>query len=1269
MRLIARLLRWFVGIAAVLLVLAFVAILTIIHTDQFHEFLRVRIVGYLNQNYRGHFSIGKVEGSILGTLTLRDVSLALDDSQVLSVPVLQTDYTLIPLLRSRLSIIVLSAEAPKLQLARAGNGEWNIVSIFTPRNPQPPAQKSSFAIRIDRLALDRGDITIVQSDAKTYRLQDARLEGRLTIDAPGISIDLTQLGARISGPGFPETILQGEVSARDVGNRGGSVGVRQLSLKTQNSALSVNGGITDLGKKSIDATVTIDRLAAADVNAAVPQAGLAQDVSGTLKVAGDSLAALRIEAAIVAGQAHLNAHATADLTAKEPIYSSDAELKSLNLSQLLSAINGRVVPDGVINGTLHASGRGSDIAGISARAVLQDHGVAANGLTVGDLAVTAGFDQRIATIDATVANGKGSARLEGKVDTAGEMSYQLRLAVKQLELNRAASSLRIPPDNLTLDASVDGAGVNPSTMRARALVSIQRSVIGPATIDSGQIDAQISGGVVRIANARIKSQQSTVSVRGEIALTQDQRGKLHYLADVQSLAPWLTLTGHQGAGSVNLVGDASGNLHRLRVSGSAKLAALHYEKYSVNSGRLTYDLDGLPTINAIRGQLTIAFGEVQSAIEIKSIAAQIRLQPGKAGAELAGITLNVHQDATRAGELAADVSYQPRRIGATLTRLSLATDAGKWRLHAPAAIVRENGKLSIRGFRLESNDQLVSLDGVIADRGEQNVSAQVQRFRLSTLSALMPKEPRLEGVLSAQIRLRGSAAAPAITLASTMNNLQVEGVHYQSTSANVDYAANRAALAIALQQDAAHRLDANGVLPLRLSWDRGFQYAIVGDIDLKAKSNGLDLAFLEAFGGGSVTQVAGTLTLELAARGPLQRPQPSGYVALSGAQAFIKPLGIKVENGTARVALAPDEIRLENLSASAKDGRLTGSGAIGLAGTMPQQTNLKIAFDKWPAIDTAEYQATIAGQIGCSGPIDALQVKGRTDVLYGLIRPDLDLLEGGSAKPDHTIKVSTSWEPPPPQPHHEKKKSGSFTMPGFKSTALSLDLVIHRDTWIKTAEGAVELQGKVRIYKPSQGNVVLSGAIDTVRGNLSVAGKNFTISRGQITFTGGQDIDPSLDLAADYTAPGYTITASITGTAKKPALTLSSNPTLTQADILAVLMFGKPANQLSSGEQSGLQQQALSMAGGYAAAQVGQSIAEALGLESLGIDMSQTGAIGFGNYLTQNVYVSATQSTTGTPGRGASITYYLTPHLELNTSASTNSSVGNQIELNWKKEY
>ncbi len=1261
----ARLLRRTVTAVAGLLVIVAVGVAIVIHTAGFREFLRVRIVSYLNQTYRGRFAIAQVEGSILGTLTLRDLSLGYDESPALSVPVLRLRYRLAPLLSGHVDITLLMAEAPALDLARLSDGEWNLLAVFSERNPKN--QHRGFAVGIDRLALERGEITVSEPDARKYRLQDVRLGGAAEFGPSGTRVALNQLAARLIVPGLPDTVLQGGLAYSDIGNPGGSIRVSDLSLKTRNSGVTVSGAVRDLSTKSVDATVAINRLAATDVDALMPRIGLAQDLSGTVRIVGDTLAALRVEATISAGGSRLDAHVLANLAQPEPIYNAGARLEALNPQELLKSANGRALPGGVINGTLRINGRGKDVAGASAQTVLRDQGVSVNGLTIGDLSLTASFERGVAAVSATLASGKGEAHLEGKIDTAGQTNYQLRLTVNQLELRRLGSNLGIPAGNLNLTADVDGAGLTPSAMRTTARISLLRSVIGPATIDRGQLDARISGGIVRIVNGDIKAQQSTLSVRGEIAFANEQRGSLHYAADVRNLAPWLALAGRQGGGSVNLAGDAAGNLHRLRVAGSAKLSALHFKKYSARQGKLSYELDGTAQLNTIRGRIALALTDLRAGIELKSVAAQIRLQPGKA--EIADVSVDAAQTPSRAGTLAAEVSYQPRRISVSLQRLSITTDAGTWRLNGPAGIIREDGKLSIRGLRLDNDGQSVSIDGVLSDHGAQDLSARIERLRLSALSPLMPKQPKLQGIVSAQLKARGTAAAPAITLAARLNDLRVEGVRYQSLSANLEYAGTRASLAMTLMRDSAHRLEVSGFLPAHLSWAQGFEYRATGDVDLEAKSTGLDLAFVDAFGGGTVSKVAGTLSLDLTVRGPIRHPRPNGFVELSGGQFLLKPLGVQVQNATARIAVAPQEVRLVSLSLAAQGGTITGGGMISLAGITPERMDLKVTFDKWPAIETANYEATIAGVIGCSGPLNALQVRGRTEVLYGVIRPELELLGAESLKPDRTIKVARSWKPPTQTPDQRRSNTAAFSTPKFNNIAINLDVIIHRDTWIKTADSAVELEGKIHVAKPARGKPILSGTINSVRGNLTVVGKTFTLSRGQIIFTGGQEIDPSLDLAAAYAAPSYDITAAITGTAKKPVLALSSTPDLTQADILAVLMFGKPVNQLTASQQNGLQQEALSMASGYVAAQVGKSIAQALGLEALGVNVSQSG-VGFGNYLTKNVYVSASQETNpSAPGRAAALTYYLTPHLELETSASTNSSVGNQIELNWKKEY
>jgi translocation and assembly module TamB len=236
----------------------------------------------------------------------------------------------------------------------------------------------------------------------------------------------------------------------------------------------------------------------------------------------------------------------------------------------------------------------------------------------------------------------------------------------------------------------------------------------------------------------------------------------------------------------------------------------------------------------------------------------------------------------------------------------------------------------------------------------------------------------------------------------------------------------------------------------------------------------------------------------------------------------------------------------------------------------------------------------------------------------------------------------------------------------FRDLAIDVDVVIDRDTWIKTADIAVEMEGQVHIHKRRGGEPIVYGTINTVRGTLVVAGRQFDLTRGQITFTGGHEINPELLIVAQRQVASYTVAATVGGTAAKPTLTLSSSPELPQADILSVMMFGKTTNDLNANQQKDLQNQAIAIAGGYAASQIGQAVAQSLGLSSLGVTASSSG-VGLGRYITSNIYVSATQSAANMRDRRAEVQYYITPHLNLNTSASTN--YGNEIKLQWHKDY
>jgi translocation and assembly module TamB len=373
---------------------------------------------------------------------------------------------------------------------------------------------------------------------------------------------------------------------------------------------------------------------------------------------------------------------------------------------------------------------------------------------------------------------------------------------------------------------------------------------------------------------------------------------------------------------------------------------------------------------------------------------------------------------------------------------------------------------------------------------------------------------------------------------------------------------------------------------------------------------------------------------------------------------------VEITAATANVELGPSEVRLVSLSAKAGGGSMTGAGALALAPDgRPGRLNLRVALDQWPAIATHQYNATIAAHFDATGTPAALDVGGQIEVLYGVFRPDLSVA-GGAPRPDQTVTVVQRWSEIPHQPPPAAQIAAAGPLPD--NLALDLRVVVDRNTWIKTADFAVELEGDVHVHKKRRGRLIVFGTIDTVRGTLVVAHREFDLARGHIRFTGGRQINPELDLVAQYHAQNYLVSATVSGTADKPTLTLSSIPDLPQADILSVMMFGKPSSQLSGGQQKDLQNQAMSMAGGYAASQVGQAVAQALGLGDLGVT-TNSGGVGFGRYLSKNIYVSASQSAANMQDRRAEIHYYITPSVDLNTSASTN--YGNEIKLQWHKEY
>jgi autotransporter translocation and assembly factor TamB len=162
----------------------------------------------------------------------------------------------------------------------------------------------------------------------------------------------------------------------------------------------------------------------------------------------------------------------------------------------------------------------------------------------------------------------------------------------------------------------------------------------------------------------------------------------------------------------------------------------------------------------------------------------------------------------------------------------------------------------------------------------------------------------------------------------------------------------------------------------------------------------------------------------------------------------------------------------------------------------------------------------------------------------------------------------------------------------------------------------------VQLRKPrGETTIRVLGEVNTVRGNYDFQGRRFELMRdGRIRFQGAEEINPLLDLRARREISGVEAIVRVRGTMRQPELSFSSNPPLDEADILALIVFNRPVNELGTGERASLAATAGGIATGFIAAPLGESIGRALDLDLFEITTTtEEGDFGAGITLGQQI--------------------------------------------------
>ncbi len=134
-------------------------------TSTFRNIVRDKILEYTDEAFLADFNIGSIEGTILTSLTLIDVSIVEEDDTLFSAKKINVGLNPFPLLIQELNITKFRIRDMDVNLILEKSGQWNISNIITPDSSLIVAEVDSlqestktkgdfpFNIKIDDLSL------------------------------------------------------------------------------------------------------------------------------------------------------------------------------------------------------------------------------------------------------------------------------------------------------------------------------------------------------------------------------------------------------------------------------------------------------------------------------------------------------------------------------------------------------------------------------------------------------------------------------------------------------------------------------------------------------------------------------------------------------------------------------------------------------------------------------------------------------------------------------------------------------------------------------------------------------------------------------------------------------------------------------------------------------------------------------------------------------------------------------------------------------------
>ena len=287
--------------------------------------------------------------------------------------------------------------------------------------------------------------------------------------------------------------------------------------------------------------------------------------------------------------------------------------------------------------------------------------------------------------------------------------------------------------------------------------------------------------------------------------------------------------------------------------------------------------------------------------------------------------------------------------------------------------------------------------------------------------------------------------------------------------------------------------------------------------------------------------------------GRVQSPQLVGLVRADNVTYVNEQYGTRITNLAVRGRFDSSRLEIAQLSGRAGRGTVSGRGSVGLAAAAGFPIDLRLQFDNAQLARSDDLDATATGNIAIvNGPERAL-VSGELELgeaRYQFVRQAAEEVRDLAG-------VRRRGQPIAP-PGQEMAGNG---VPSI----WELDLRLRADNRLFVTGMGLESEWSADLrVRGTTATPTLVGNLDLIRGQLSLAGHRFEVRRGHVSFTGARPPNPRIDLEAVSDIEGVEVAIDVSGSSTNPQIVFASTPSMPQDEVMARILFGSSATEISA---------------------------------------------------------------------------------------------------------